>query len=72
MNVIKMRWTNIKGIVEALEENYPDENITNISFPKLHKRIISLLDFDDDPSTSNEQILEAIQKRWIELRQDNE
>ncbi|AIL65227.1 hypothetical protein NOVO_04225 [Rickettsiales bacterium Ac37b] len=66
-----MRWADIEVIIEALEENYPEEDIENLSLPRLHKRIISLLDFDDYPSTSNEFILETIKKKWIKLREDN-
>lgn len=67
-----MRWINVEEIAEALEENYPDEDVVNIRFTKLHEYITELLDFDDDPGRSNERILEAIQAEWLELRGENE
>jgi FeS assembly protein IscX len=67
----KMKWTDIDEIVEALEDNYPDEDIIHLRFTKLQKLVTSLLDFDDDLGLSNERILEAIQGAWIELRGDD-
>jgi FeS assembly protein IscX len=68
----KMKWTDIDEIAEALEDNYPDEDIINLRFTKLQKLVTSLLDFDDDLGLSNERILEAIQGAWIELRGDDD
>lgn len=66
-----MRWTDIEDIAEALEESHPDEDVVHIRFTKLHRLVVELLDFDDEPSRSNERILEAIQSAWIELREEN-
>lgn len=66
-----MRWSDIEEIAEALEESYPDEDVMNIRFTKLHKLITQLLDFDDDLGRSNERILEAIQAAWIEIREEH-
>jgi FeS assembly protein IscX len=68
-----MRWTDIEDIAEALEDNHPDEeNIAHIRFTTLHSYVIELLDFDDDPSRSNERILEAIHAAWLKLRGEDE
>jgi FeS assembly protein IscX len=67
-----MRWTDVEEIAEILEETYPEEDVENIRFTKLHKYVVNLLDFDDDPGRSNERVLEAIQGKWIELRQEND
>ena len=40
-----------------------------ISFPDLHQKICDLDCFKDDPSRSNEKILEAIQMAWIDETQ---
>ena len=66
-----MRWLDIEEIAEALEKNYPKEDIVNLRFTSLHKWIISLEEFSDSPDKSNEKILEAIQVAWIEFRKDN-
>lgn len=67
-----MRWIDVEEIAEALEENYPDEDVVNIRFTTMHEYITELLDFDDDPGRSNERILEAIQAAWLEIREENE
>jgi FeS assembly protein IscX len=64
-----MKWTDIYRIAEELEDNYPDEDNINLRFTDLHKWILGLDDFDDDPNASNEKILEAIQAAWIEERE---
>ncbi len=64
----KLRWTDIQDIAIALEEEHPDKDIVNLRFTDLWKWVQSLPGFDDDPSRSNEKILEAIQAAWIEER----
>ena len=61
-----MKWTDINEIVFSLIEEYPDKDPTYILFTELHKLIVGLEGFDDDPNRSNEKILEAIQMAWIE------
>lgn len=63
-----MKWLDIEDIVEALEEKFPDENIINIRFTELKKKVLSLEEFDDDEKRCNEKILEAIQAAWLEER----
>ncbi|MCS5549123.1 MAG: Fe-S cluster assembly protein IscX [SAR86 cluster bacterium] len=61
-----MKWIDINEIAIELIENYPEIDPKNILFTDLHKWILSLEDFEDEPNRSNEQILEAIQMAWIE------
>ena len=65
---MSIKWTDIAEIAIQLEEHYPKEDNINLRFTDLHKWIISLDDFDDDPNSSNEKILEAIQMAWIDER----
>jgi len=51
-----------------LEERYPDVDNVNLRFTDLHRWVMELPDFEDDPNRSNEKILEAIQAAWIEER----
>ena len=67
-----MKWLDIEDIVEELECTRPDEDLMSISFTDLRKWVLSISTFDDEPDGCNERILEAIQAKWIELRQDNE
>jgi FeS assembly protein IscX len=61
-----LKWVNSFDIAIALDEKYPDLDPQTIRYTDLHQWICELDDFDDDPSRSNEKILEAIQMAWIE------
>ena len=61
-----LKWVNSFDIAIALDEKYPDLDPKTIRYTDLHQWICELDDFDDDPSKSNEKILEAIQMAWIE------
>ena len=64
----KLRWTDVHDIAIELEEAHPDADNVNLRFTDLHKWVMALPDFEDDPNQSNEKILEAIQAAWIEER----
>ena len=64
-----LKWTDSLDIAIDLSEKYPDTDPKYIRFTDLHKWIIELENFDDDPDNSNEKILEAIQMNWIEEEQ---
>ena len=49
--------------------SHPDADNLNLRFTDLHKWVISLEDFDDNPNSSNEKILESIQMAWIDERE---
>ena len=61
-----MLWTDVNEIAIELCEENPEVDPRYILFTDLHKLVISLEDFQDDPNNSNEKILEAIQMCWIE------
>ena len=57
-----------KEILQKLEDKFPQENILQIRYTDLHKMIIELDGFNDDPNKSNEKTLEAIQMLWLQER----
>ena len=59
-------WQDIIDIAIELSEKYEQIDPQWISFPDLQQKICNLICFKDDPSKSNEKILEAIQMAWIE------
>ena len=65
---MKLKWSDTIDIAILLEEKYPDKDNLNLRFTDLHKWILELEDFEDDPEASNEKILEAIQRAWIDER----
>ena len=62
----KLRWTDVREIAIELEERHPDVDNVNLRFTDLHRWVMELPDFDDDPNHSGEKILEAIQQAWID------
>ena len=63
-----LRWTDVNDIAISLEEAHPDVDVVNLRFTDLHRWVLALPGFEDDPNRSNEKILEAIQAAWIEER----
>ncbi|WP_343288835.1 Fe-S cluster assembly protein IscX [Wolbachia endosymbiont of Encarsia formosa] len=63
-----MKWLDIEDVAEALEEKFPSEDIINIRFTELKRKVLDLEEFNDDEKYCNEKILEAIQAAWIEER----
>ena len=61
-----MKWTDTIRIAEELFEKHPEVNPLTVRFTDLHRWVCELDDFDDEPSRSNEKILEVIQMAWIE------
>ena len=64
-----LKWTDSLDIAIDLSDKYPDTDPKYIRFTDLHKWVIELEDFEDNPDNSNEKILEAIQMNWIEESQ---
>jgi FeS assembly protein IscX len=62
----KLTWKDAEEIAYALIDKFPDQDPLKLSFPKLHKLVIELEDFGDDPEKSSEASLEAIQMAWYE------
>ncbi len=61
-----MKWTDTLDIVIELSEAHPEIDPKTIRFTDLHRWVMELPDFDDDPDHSGEKILEAIQMAWID------
>lgn len=64
-----MRWTDVYDIAMALEDTHPEKDNVNLRFTDLHRWVMELEEFEDDPERSNEKILEAIQMAWIAERE---
>jgi FeS assembly protein IscX len=61
-----MKWTDTLDIAIELAEAHPEIDPRAIRFTDLHRWVMELPDFDDDPNHSGEKILEAIQMAWID------
>ena len=60
-----MKWTDTQQIAEELYDRFPNIDPSTIRFTDLHRWVMELDGFDDDPNRSGERILEAIQAAWI-------
>lgn len=63
---MKLTWKDDEEIAWALIDKFPDQDPLKLSFPKLHRMIVELDGFGDDPNGSNEGVLERIQMAWYE------
>jgi FeS assembly protein IscX len=61
-----MKWTDTQEIAMALTDKHSDVDPLKVRFTDLHRWVMELDGFDDDPNRSSEKILEAIQAAWIE------
>jgi FeS assembly protein IscX len=61
-----LKWTDTQEIAIALADKFPDIDPRTVRFTDLHRWVMELDGFHDDPSRSGEKILEAIQMAWIE------
>ena len=66
-----MKWIDAEDIAIALVEKYPDTDPLTVRFTDLRNHVLALDGFDDDPKTSNEPKLEAIQMAWLEEYQES-
>ena len=65
-----LKWDQATDIAEVLAENHPGLNPLDVRFTDLRQWVIDLDEFGDDPASSNESKLEAIQMAWNELYQE--
>jgi len=65
-----VKWTDSEDVGIALADKFPGLDPLTIRFTDLRDRVMQLAGFDDDPKTSNESKLEAIQMAWYEEFKD--
>ncbi len=65
-----MKWTDSEDIGIALCDKFPGVDPLTVRFTDLRQRVMELEGFADDPHTSNEPKLEAIQMAWYEEYKD--
>jgi FeS assembly protein IscX len=63
-------WSDAEEIGIQLQEKFPETDPLTVRFTELHKYVMELEGFADDPQNSNEGKLEAIQMAWYEEWKD--
>jgi FeS assembly protein IscX len=66
----KLTWDDAEDLGIELSEAHPDLDPLAVRFTDLHRYVTELPDFCDDPKSSNEGKLEAIQMAWFEEWED--
>ncbi|MDH4230348.1 MAG: Fe-S cluster assembly protein IscX [Nitrospirota bacterium] len=61
-----LNWNSSEDIAFELIQRYPDKDPLSLRFTDLHKMIVDLPDFADDPKKASEGLLESIQMTWYE------
>ncbi len=67
-----LKWNQNEDIAELLAETHPGLNPLDVRFADLHRWVLDLDEFDDDPKASNESKLEAIQMAWHEIFEEQQ
>ncbi|TWT44016.1 hypothetical protein RAS1_04210 [Phycisphaerae bacterium RAS1] len=61
-----LKWTDAEDIAIELHERQPDLDPLTVRYTDLHRWVCELPNFKDDPKSSSEGKLEAIQMAWLE------
>jgi len=67
-----LTWDDAEDIGIELYEKHPKIDPLTLRFTELHRMVIELKGFDDDPASSSEGTLEAIQMAWYDEFKDNQ
>jgi FeS assembly protein IscX len=63
---MSLQWHDVLDIAIELIESKPEVDPRYVNFVDLHRWVLALPDFSDDPQRGGEKVLEAIQAAWIE------
>ena len=69
---MQLYWDDAEDIGYALADKFPGKDPLEVRFTDLHRMVVELPGFDDDPTASTEGKLEAIQMAWHEEFSDRE
>ncbi len=67
---MKLIWQDAEEIALGLLAKDPSVDPLTLRFTDLHRRVVDLPEFSDDPKGSNEGILEQIQMAWHEAYEE--
>ena len=62
----QLTWDDAEDLGILLSQAHPEVDPLTVRFTDLHRYVLQLADFKDDPAKSNEGKLEAIQMAWQE------
>jgi len=65
---MELTWADAEEIAEKLHERFPDKDPLDVRYGDLWHWVSEIPEFTDDPDTSDEGKLEAIQMAWLDRR----
>ena len=63
---MQLKWSDVQENAIELAERKADVDPRYVNFVNLHRWVLELPDFADEPCRGGEKVLEAIQAAWIE------
>lgn len=63
---MSLKWADVLEIAIQLSERKADVDPRYVNFVDLHRWVLELPEFADDPQRGGEKVLEAIQAAWID------
>lgn len=63
-----MRWNNVKDIVDGLEENFSDTDLSDISLVDLEEMVKSLSEFEDHETIVTKRLVTDVLEAWLDHR----
>lgn len=67
---MKRTWRDIDDLALDLVERHPAIDPMSVKLADLHRLIVELPTFGDDPNASTDRILESIQAAWYDEYED--
>lgn len=68
----ELHWDDAEDLAILLTDKFPSQDPLEVRFTDLHRKIVELPMFVDDPRASNEAKLETIQAAWYEEWKDRQ
>jgi len=66
---MSLKRVDVLEIAIQLADSKPETDPRYVNFVQLHRWVVELPEFSDDPQRGGEKVLEAIQAAWIEEAQ---
>jgi FeS assembly protein IscX len=65
---MKWTWQDVDELAHDLAVQHPNEDPLRLSTKDVHRMVVAMATFGDEPEAANERILESIQAAWYEER----
>ncbi|HJW91191.1 MAG TPA: Fe-S cluster assembly protein IscX [Anaerolineales bacterium] len=66
MQIDPLTWDDSFAIARALDAQFPDVDLEQVSLNMIYRWTLALPDFIDDPQLANDAVLAAIYQEWFE------